>query len=159
MITGLLTLFAAGLLAATLLPFGSEPVVVTYLLTQGPFTTTDLVWVVIAVGTGNTIGGAITYGMGRGAINIWQRYRSTPAKPPEATIPKEQQQKRSLKHAHAWLERWGPVALIMSWLPVVGDPLCLVAGGLRLSFGWCLLWMAIGKFTRYAFLVWAVLAF
>ncbi len=153
MITGLLTLFTAGLLAATLLPFGSEPVVVTYLLTQGPFTTMDRVWVVIAVGTGNTIGGAITYGMGRGAINIWQRYRSSPPKPPA------QQQKRSLKHARAWLDRWGPGALVMSWLPVVGDPLCLVAGGLRLPFGWCLFWMVIGKFARYAFMVWAVLAF
>jgi membrane protein YqaA with SNARE-associated domain len=156
MMTGLLTLFAAGLLAATLLPFGSEPVVVTFLLTQGPFTATDLVWVVMAAGTGNTIGGAITYGMGRGAISIWQRYRSSAPKPPE---PPEQQQKRSLKQARAWLERWGPGALIMSWLPVVGDPLCLVAGGLRLSFGWCLFWMAIGKFARYALLVWAVLAF
>lgn len=156
MTTGLLTLFAAGLLAATLLPFGSEPVVVTFLLTQGPFTAIDLAWVVIAVGTGNTIGGAISYGMGRGAINIWQRYRSSPPKPPKSL---EQQPKRSQKHARAWLERWGPGALIMSWLPVVGDPLCLVAGGLRLSFGWCLFWMGIGKFARYAFLVWAVLAF
>jgi membrane protein YqaA with SNARE-associated domain len=153
MITGLFTLFAAGLLAATLLPFGSEPVVATYLLTQGPFTTMDRVWVVIAVGIGNTMGGAITYGMGRGAINVWQRYRSSPTKPPE------QQTKRSLKHARAWLDRWGPGALIMSWLPVVGDPLCLIAGGLRLPFGWCLFWMAIGKFARYAVLVWAVLAF
>ena len=156
MITGLLSLFTAGLLAATLLPFGSEPVVVTYLLTQGPFTTMDRVWVVIAAGTGNTIGGAISYGMGRGAINIWQQYHSSPVKPSK---PPAQQQKRSLKHARAWLDRWGPAALIMSWLPVVGDPLCLVAGGLRLSFGWCLFWMAIGKFARYTFLVWAVLAF
>lgn len=156
MMTGLFTLFSAGLLAATLLPFGSEPVVVTYLLTQGPFTTMDRVLVVIAVGTGNTIGGAITYGLGRGAINIWQRYRASSPKP---TKSPEQQQKRSLKQAHAWLDRWGPGALIMSWLPVVGDPLCLVAGGLRLPFGWCLFWMAVGKFARYAFLVWAVLAF
>jgi membrane protein YqaA with SNARE-associated domain len=96
MITGLLSLFTAGLLAATLLPFGSEPVVVTYLLTQGPFTTMDRVWVVIAAGTGNTIGGAISYGMGRGAINIWQRYRSSPVKPSK---PPAQQQKRSC----AWL--------------------------------------------------------
>jgi membrane protein YqaA with SNARE-associated domain len=148
MMTGLLTLFAAGLLAATLLPFGSEPVVVTYLLTQGPFTLTDLVWVVIAVGTGNTIGGAITYGMGRGVVSIWQRYR-----------PSKKEPSPNLRRARAWLDRWGPGALVMSWLPVVGDPLCLVAGGLRLSFGWCLWWMAVGKFARYAVLVWALQAF
>jgi membrane protein YqaA with SNARE-associated domain len=150
MITGLLTLFAAGLLAATLLPFGSEPVVVTYLLTQGPFIPIELVLVVIAVGTGNTIGGAITYGMGRGVVTLWQRYRSRPTSAPPS---------RNLTRARAWLDRWGPGALVMSWLPVVGDPLCLVAGGLRLSFGWCLWWMALGKFARYAVLVWAVQAF
>lgn len=153
MMIGLLTLFMAGLLAATLLPFGSEPVVVTYLLTQGPFTAMDRVWVVIAVGTGNTIGGAITYGMGRGAIGLWQRYR-----PSQQVQNEAQKDKPSLKRARVWLDRWGPGALIMSWLPVVGDPLCLVAGGLRLSFGWCLWWMAVGKFARYVVLVWAVLA-
>ena len=48
-----------------------------------------------------------------------------------------------------WLERIGPKACLLSWLPGVGDPLCAVAGWLRLPFWPCLLYMAIGKFARY----------
>jgi membrane protein YqaA with SNARE-associated domain len=48
-----------------------------------------------------------------------------------------------------WLERIGPKACLLSWLPGVGDPLCAVAGWLKLSFWPCLLYMAIGKFARY----------
>ena len=53
------------------------------------------------------------------------------------------------QRAHAWLHRMGPPALLLSWLPVVGDPLCAVAGWLRLSFWPCVAYMAIGKFLRY----------
>jgi membrane protein YqaA with SNARE-associated domain len=48
-----------------------------------------------------------------------------------------------------WARRFGPAALLLSWLPVVGDPLCAVAGWLRLSFWPSVLFMAIGKFFRY----------
>jgi membrane protein YqaA with SNARE-associated domain len=56
------------------------------------------------------------------------------------------------------LQRFGPPALILSWLPVVGDPLCAVAGWLRLAFWPSLAWMALGKLLRYitmtALLMW-----
>ena len=52
-----------------------------------------------------------------------------------------------------WLQRWGPPACLLSWLPVVGDPLCAVAGWLRLPFWPCTAYMAIGKFLRYLFYV------
>lgn len=152
-LVGLLSLFAAGLLAATLLPVGSEPVVIAYLLSQGPFSVNQAASVVLAVGAGNTLGGVITYGMGRGVVTVWKRYR-----PPPKTISTTGSS-RSLRRSRLWLDRWGPAALILSWVPIVGDPLCLVAGGLRLPFWWCVLWMAIGKFARYAVLVWVVLAF
>jgi membrane protein YqaA with SNARE-associated domain len=48
-----------------------------------------------------------------------------------------------------WLERLGPKACLLSWLPLVGDPLCAVAGWLKLPFWPCLAYMAIGKFLRY----------
>ena len=48
-----------------------------------------------------------------------------------------------------WLERFGPKACLLSWLPGVGDPLCAVAGWLRFPFWPCVLYMAIGKFARY----------
>ena len=154
MLTGLFGLFLAGLAAATLLPFGSEPVVAAYLMSQtsqGPFSMAQAIAVVLAVGAGNTLGGVITYGMGAGVVNVWRRVRRAPtvASPPSP----------SLQRARRWLTRWGPAALILSWLPVVGDPLCLVAGGLKLPFWRCLLWMAIGKLGRYTVLVWVVLGF
>ena len=48
-----------------------------------------------------------------------------------------------------WLERFGAKACLLAWLPVVGDPLCAVAGWLRLPFWPCVFYMAIGKFARY----------
>jgi membrane protein YqaA with SNARE-associated domain len=60
-------------------------------------------------------------------------------------------QKHNRAHSRAlgWLERFGPKACLLSWLPIVGDPLCAVAGWLRLPFWPCVLYMAIGKFARY----------
>jgi membrane protein YqaA with SNARE-associated domain len=58
------------------------------------------------------------------------------------------------RHSHdvralRWLEKLGAKACLLSWLPLVGDPLCAVAGWLRLPFWPCVGYMAIGKFTRY----------
>ena len=56
------------------------------------------------------------------------------------------------------LQRFGPKTLLLSWLPIVGDPLCALAGWLAMPFWPCVLWMAIGKLLRYAtittFLLW-----
>jgi membrane protein YqaA with SNARE-associated domain len=59
--------------------------------------------------------------------------------------------KASSMHLHAlrWLEKLGPIACLLAWLPLVGDPLCAVAGWLRLPFWRCVFYMAIGKFLRY----------
>ncbi|NDF66159.1 MAG: DedA family protein, partial [Betaproteobacteria bacterium] len=48
-----------------------------------------------------------------------------------------------------WLHRLGPKACLLSWLPGIGDPLCAVAGWLKLPFWPCLAYMAIGKCLRY----------
>jgi membrane protein YqaA with SNARE-associated domain len=127
---GLLTLFVIALLSATLLPMGSEPAVLG-LLALNP----DLFWPAIVVATaGNTVGGAISWWMGYGA---------------ERAFEKVKQRKPSEQKALAWLERFGPKALLLSFLPIVGDPLCAVAGWLRMPFWPCVGWMAVGKFLRY----------
>ena len=59
------------------------------------------------------------------------------------------QRSRHKQLAHAWLVRWGAKTCLLSWLPIVGDPLCAVAGWLRLPFWACCGYMAIGKFLRY----------
>jgi membrane protein YqaA with SNARE-associated domain len=135
---GLSTLFVAAFVSATLVPVGSEPALFG-LLRLNP----DLFWSAIFVATaGNTLGGALDWWMGYGAHQVVDKY----------------QHSRSHVKAIEWLERLGPKACLLAWLPIVGDPLCAVAGWLKLSFWPCVGYMLIGKFLRYlvmtAGLVW-----
>ena len=125
-------LFTVALLAATLLPLGSEPLLLA-LVTLQP----DLIGLAVAVATlGNTLGGMVGWWMGYGAKN-WVARRFDVAQSPV--------------HARAmrWLQRLGPVACLGAWLPVEGDPLCVLAGYLRLPLLPCAAFMAIGKGARY----------
>jgi membrane protein YqaA with SNARE-associated domain len=135
---GLTTVFIVCLVSATLLPVGSE-FAVFGLVKLDP----SLFWPTMVVATaGNTIGGAISWWMGYGAEALYERKH----KPVEA---------RALN----WLRQFGPKACLLAWLPGVGDPLCAVAGWLKLPFWPCVGYMAIGKFLRYVTmtgaLVWA----
>ncbi len=127
---GLSTVFLVSLISATLLPLGSEPVVFG-LVKLNP----ALFWPAVLVATaGNTIGGAISWWMGYGVERAYERVAH----------------RRPLElKALAWLERFGPRACLLSWLPGVGDPLCAVAGWLRMPFWPCVAYMAVGKFARY----------
>ena len=126
---GLSTVFVVSFVSATLLPLGSEPAVFG-LVTLNP----QLFWSAILVATaGNTLGGALTWAMGLASHQVVDRY----------------QHSRHHLRALDWLERIGPKACLLSWLPIVGDPLCAVAGWLKLPFWPCLAYMAIGKFFRY----------
>jgi len=127
---GLAAIFIVSFISATLLPLGSEPAVFG-LVKLNP----SLLWPAIAVATlGNTLGGAVTWAMGYGAERAYE-HRAHHA-PPHA---------RALR----WLERFGPKACLLSWLPLVGDPLCAVAGWLRMPFWPCVGYMAVGKCLRY----------
>ena len=135
---GLSTVFLVSLISATLLPLGSEPVVFG-LVKLNP----ALFWPAVLVATaGNTVGGAISWWMGYGAERAYERVARH--KPLE------------LK-ALAWLQRFGPRACLLSWLPGVGDPLCAVAGWLRMPFWPCVAYMAVGKFARYVLMTAALL--
>jgi len=135
---GLSTVFVVSLLSATLLPLGSEWVLLG-LVEINP----GLFWPAVAVATlGNTVGGAISWWMGYGAERAYEKVAHH--KPHEG---------RALQ----WLERFGPKACLLAWLPVVGDPLCAVAGWLRLPFWPCVFYMAIGKFARYVTMTAALL--
>jgi membrane protein YqaA with SNARE-associated domain len=127
---GLPALFIIAVISATLLPLGSEFAVIALVSLD-----TGLFWPAVVVATtGNTIGGAITWWMGYGAERAYERIRHR--RPHEA---------RALQ----WLERFGAKACLLSWLPAVGDPLCAVAGWLKLPFWPCVAYMAVGKFGRY----------
>lgn len=126
---GLSTVFFIALIGSTLLPMASEPAVFG-LVKLNPAVFWPAIW---AASAGATIGGAITWWMGYGAERA---YEHVTHKHPEG---------RALR----WLRRFGPKACLLSWLPIVGDPLCAVAGWLKLPFWPCLGYMAVGKFARY----------
>ena len=135
---GLSTVFIVALVSATLLPLGSEPVVFG-LVKLNP----SLFWPTMLVATlGNTIGGAISWWMGYGT---------------EVAVERLSHHKPVELRALGWLRRFGPMACLLSWLPVVGDPLCAVAGWLKLPFWPCVAYMAIGKFARYVTMTAALL--
>ena len=135
-IVGLPAVFTLSFVSATLLPMGSEPVLFGYLKLNP-----DMFWVAILVATiGNTLGGMLDWLMGFGASKAHEKLLG----------PKEH---KLLK----WFEKLGPQALLLSWLPIVGDPLCAVAGWLRLPWLPCLMYMAIGKFLRYLTMTYALL--
>jgi membrane protein YqaA with SNARE-associated domain len=123
--TGLSTIFVVAFVSATLLPMGSEPAVFGFVKLNP-----EQFWLAIAVATvGNTLGGILDYWLGYGAHEAVAKGKRT----------------RYL----GWFERFGPKALFFSWLPVVGDPLCAVAGWLKLPFWRSVFWMALGKLLRY----------
>jgi membrane protein YqaA with SNARE-associated domain len=134
---GLSTLFVVAFASATLLPLGSEPALFG-LVKLNP----QLFWPAIAVATaGNTLGGMTSWWLGRAAHNALDHWRHS----------------STYGHALRWLERLGPKACVLSFLPVVGDPLCVVAGWLRLPALPCAGWMALGKFLRYLVMTAALL--
>lgn len=127
----LLALFVVCFLAATLLPLASELWLLA-LLGARP----DLWAVALVVATlGNTAGSLTTYALGRlGRI----------AADPAALASRRAE----------WLRRRGAPVLLLAWLPVAGDALCLLAGWLRLPAVPAALWLTLGKLARYAALVW-----
>jgi membrane protein YqaA with SNARE-associated domain len=142
---GLGALFLISLLAATLLPMGSEPALAGYLFFQP-----DMLWPALAVATlGNSLGGVLTFWMGTVAHLAYERLQAEPARQqsPARSAPSPSRWNR---HATKLMQRFGPPVLLLSWLPLLGDPLCAVAGWMRLPFWPCVFFIALGKFVRYA---------
>lgn len=132
-------LFLVSFLASTLLPVGSE------LLLSGMLLAGYNPVAAVAVATvGNTLGACTNWLIGRygGEWVVARFFRIS-----------EQQQKR----AEGWYNRYGIPSLLFSWLPVVGDPLCLVGGMLKVRFDLFLILVAVGKLGRYVVLAWVTL--
>ena len=138
---GLSTVFVVAFVSATLLPLGSEPAVFG-LVKLNP----DLFWAALFVATiGNTLGGVVSWWMGYGTHHAVDLVRKRKHQPDEQASLSDKMNSRALQ----WLERLGPKACLLSWLPGVGDPLCAVAGWLKMPLLHCAIYMAIGKLMRY----------
>ena len=140
-ITVYLGLFAAAFVAATILPAQSEAVLVGLIL-HGGYSTPLLV----AVATvGNVLGSVLNWALGRAV----ERYKDAAWFPVSA---------ETMVRAERWYRRYGQWSLLGSFLPVVGDPLTLVAGVLKVRIVPFLVLVTISKGGRYLALAWMTLA-
>jgi membrane protein YqaA with SNARE-associated domain len=126
--TAYVVLFAWSFLAATLLPLASEPMLIALIRLRG-----QIVAPVLTATIGNYAGACTTYWIARVAV---QRLVRTPQ-------PRE-------RRAAALLSRFGPPALLLSWVPIVGDAIVVLAGGAGIGFTVFSVWVLTGKLARYA---------
>ena len=127
-----LSLFAISFLAATILPFSSELTLAGLIATSGY----DNLLLLIVASFGNVLGSVVNWALGSYSRNLTTK----------KWFPfKETQIERSSK----WFRRFGKWSLLFAWVPVVGDPLTLVEGILRVKFIDFIILVAIGKVSRY----------
>ena len=133
-----LTLFVISLLSATLLPLGSEALLI-YDITQNH--NIALLWLVAT--TGNTIGSIINYTIGfQGKEYLQKKDKISP---------------KQLEKSEKLFQKYGGWTLLLSWTPIIGDPLTLIAGVLKYDIKWFIIIVALAKGVRYGVLVFLVL--
>lgn len=130
------SLFFTALIAATFFPLSSEALLVS-LLHQGY---SPLLLGLVAT-LGNTLGSCINWYLGRQCLHF-QHKKWFPVSP--AQLQRAQQQ----------FQRYGIYSLLFAWLPLVGDPLTLLAGVMRVQFPLFVALVAIGKALRYTLVIW-----
>jgi membrane protein YqaA with SNARE-associated domain len=128
-----LAVFALALLAATILPAASEVVLVGSSAVEGA----NITALLAVASVGNTLGSVVSWLVGRFLLR-WRERRWFPIGA------------AALERATAWFARFGVWSLLLAWLPIVGDPLTLVAGVLRVNFWLFVALVALGKTARYA---------
>lgn len=138
--TSYLALFALSFTAATLLPLGSEWLLAALVLKGG-----DPFLLVTTATLGNLLGAITTWLVGRygGEFLIRRCLR----------IDEEAQQRAEERY-----NRYGIWSLLLSWVPLIGDPLCLIAGIFRVRLALFIPLVGLGKLGRYIILVWAIVA-
>ena len=136
------SLFLSAFLAATVLPLSSEAVLAALVASDG-----FVLWLLVALASiGNTLGACVNWSLGRYCLH-WQDRKWFPVSPPV------------LERASRCFSRHGQYSLLFAWVPVVGDPLTVTAGLLKLRFSRFLLLVAVGKIFRYVVVVLAAREF
>ncbi|MHC8407201.1 MULTISPECIES: YqaA family protein [unclassified Pseudomonas] len=128
-------LFFAAFGAATLLPLQSEALLVGLLLSDQYW-----LWLLLTVATlGNVLGSLVNWWLGR-RVERFRERRWFPVSP------------ANLDRARVQYQRYGHWSLLLSWLPIIGDPLTLIAGVMREPLGRFLLIVTVAKGARYGVL-------
>ena len=132
---GYVGLFLISFLAATMLPLVSEVVVLAM-----PPLGYDVKMVVLIATLGNFLGSLTNYYIGlKGGAFVLSRYVKV--------------QPDKLERAQQLYHKWGPIIVFFSWVPVIGDPLTVVAGMFHLRLRVFAFWVILGKFVRYLILL------
>ena len=126
-----LLLWVHSFAAATLLPIGSEPTLL-YLLEVGQ----SPLWVLVIATTGNTAGAVVNWLLGRYLLH----YQQSPWFPVK---------EKSLDKAQQLFERRGLWVLLLAWLPIIGDPLTLIGGIMKVNLIPFVVLVGLGKCLRY----------
>ena len=127
-------LFFVALMAATILPISSEALLIYYLQNDK-----YIVLLLITAGLGNTLGSIINYYIGK--------------KGSEYLVKKEKISTARLQKSEDIFKKYGGYALLLSWMPIIGDPLTLVAGMLDYEIKQFIILVAISKFGRYMLII------
>ncbi|KAB7615774.1 DedA family protein [Amylibacter sp. SFDW26] len=135
-----LGLFLSAFVAATILPAQSETVL-GVMLALGKYSPALLITV---ASVGNVLGSMVNYVLGRLALS-YRHKRWFPAKP------------QTLERAQGWYSRYGRWSLLLSWVPLIGDPITVAAGVMREPFWRFLVLVTIAKVGRYVVLAGVVL--
>jgi len=134
-----LKLFIISFLAATILPLSSEIVLTTMLLTN-LFEKNILL---IIASSGNILGSIINWYLGK-KITIFQDRKWFPVSPEQ------------LNKSQKYFQKYGIWSLLLAWIPVIGDPLTLLAGVLKVRFSIFFILVSISKISRYVFILYLV---
>ena len=130
-----LTMFSSAFLAATVVPFASEITLVAALAAGGA-----VHWLLAVATLGNTLGALVNWALGR----LMERFRDRRWFPVDA---------KQLERAQTWFRRYGVWSLLLAWAPLIGEPLTVIAGAMRVHVVPFLVLVAAGKAGRYAVLV------
>ena len=137
-----LSLFVAAFLAATILPAQSEAGLAG-LVILGQY---NVFWLITVASAGNILGAVVNYVIGAGVVSV-RRHRWWP------------ETGQVGQRLTVFYHRYGAVTLLLSWVPIIGDPLTLLAGMMRLSFPVFLCLVSVAKITRYLVVVWLAVQF
>ncbi len=135
---GLVGLFLASFLAATILPFSSE-IILVFFLTQG---INPWLCFILAL-TGNVLGGVTNFWIGKMGNPIW--------------LKKIGVSEKTINERKHWVEKQGAFLAFFSWVPIIGDPLLVVLGFFKSNIYKTHFWMIIGKALRYVIIVFGYL--
>jgi len=132
-------LFIISFLAATILPLSSELVLSTMLLTDS----FDKYLLLVVASFGNILGSSVNWYLGK-KILIFKNKKWFPAN------------ERQIAKGEIYFKKYGIWSLLLAWVPIIGDPLTVVAGILRVKFFTFLLLVSISKISRYIFLIFII---